>query len=594
MIVRFSEDCQFVVFQHESGIEYKYLHEYPAFLKQGPVFYIPAKINVLYNVLKRLKSNKRLKVRVQKEVQELADSTFSLKPIPESFKYHTTPKDFQDIALRYIYTLGSAGILLDPGMGKSKVILDYIHLMGFKRSFIVCPKPLLFVWEDEIQIHRPELTYYTVKTTDWEKELDGIMSHDITIINYSKVSLLKEQIKKLSVDFMHLDEFLIKSASTDRTKDLTEISKGIPYKAGGSGTLVNNSVLDVFPPIRYLEPALVGYSSANFMSRYTVQVKNKESGRSHVVAYKGIQEVRSILESCCIVMTKDEWLKDMPAKKFHDIHVPMSDAQKEAFSSLARNYMASFGNHTVEIDNPLVMLSKLYQISNGFVYIPEKVETELSEKDLALNNDLEDLLQKSQRTGKKKPKRQTYFFEEQPKVEALRKLVKETLSNKRSILWFNMQAEFELISAMLEEEGIKFLSIKGGDKEIGRKVRLFNKDPSYQLLVCQAKSVNYGITVLGTTIEKMEEEDFEVFPSLAPEVHTQIFYSINFSLEVYLQQQDRIHRLGQTHECNYYRIFASNDIEFKIRDALEDKMSLRKDMLVDIALKIRDSASNLV
>jgi SNF2 family DNA or RNA helicase len=145
-----------------------------------------------------------------------------------------------------------------------------------------------------------------------------------------------------------------------------------------------------------------------------------------------------------------------------------------------------------------------------------------------------------------------------------------------------MEAEYQQIKAMLDEEGMSYMTIKGGESKTGEKVRLFNRDPSIQWLVCQAKSVNYGITVLGTTLEKMEDSDLEVFPSIAPEVHTQVFYSLNFSLEVYLQQQDRIHRLGQKHVCDYYRIFANTPVEKRIREAIENKMSLKLDMLVDV------------
>ena len=101
--------------------------------------------------------------------------------------------------------------------------------------------------------------------------------------------------------------------------------------------------------------------------------------------------------------------------------------------------------------------------------------------------------------------------------------------------------------------------------------------------MCQAKSVNYGITVLGTNEEKLETSDYEVAPGITPEVFTEIFYSLNFSLEVYLQQQDRIHRLGQEHECEYYRLITDSPIEKRIVGAIEDKLELKYEMLVDVA-----------
>jgi SNF2 family DNA or RNA helicase len=286
-------------------------------------------------------------------------------------------------------------------------------------------------------------------------------------------------------------------------------------------------------------------------------------------------------------MTKEKWLT-LPPKHFHDIFVPLTEEQKRVSQELTRNYFSIVGGIEMEIDNALVMLSKLYQISNGFLYwTPPGEENEVE-------NETTELLADEPKKRKKKLKRQTIFFEDSAKIEALRKLTGETLPDRRAIIWFNMEAEYTLIKNMLEQQGKTFLTIKGGESDTGGKVRLFNTDPSIQYLVCQARSVNYGITVLGTTMEKLEETDFEIFPGISPEVHTQIFYSMNFSLEVYLQQQDRIHRLGQKHDCDYYRIFALSPVEKKIREAITEKLTIRHSLLVDIAEKIHNEEGGLV
>lgn len=600
MLIKFNQDKTKVFFINEDAKEYKKLMEFPAFLREGPYFYVPAKWAAARNVYMRMRNDfKTMPFKVDKDVHEFLTTQPKLREIPESFKFFTEPMDFQRIALRFMYTVGSGGILLDPGMGKSKVTLDYIALQGFKKVLIVCPKPLLFVWEDEIKVHRPDLNFYTVKSTDWDKEKEGILKHQVIIVNYNKAVTFEEEFKTVGFEYIHLDEFLIKDPKTTRTKSLTALSKVIPFRSGGSGTLINNSLMDVFCPVRFLEPALVGWNYTHFLDRHAVRVATKKGEQGSVqaiVAFKGMDIARSILESCSIVMTKDEWLKGkIPEKRFHDIYVPLSGEQKEIYDSLARNYIAQFRGEYIEIDNPLVMLSKLYQVSNGFLYKTDKPEVDIKQGDAFAANDMDDLLQDG-KERKRKPKRQTMFFEEQPKVEALRKLVCETIPTKKAIIWFNMSAELELIEAMMQKEGKTYSVIKGGESNIGKKVREYNANPAIQYLICQAKAVNYGITVLGTTNEKLEDEDsdYEVMPNINPEVHTEIFYSMNFSLEVYLQQQDRIHRIGQKHVCDYYRIFANSSIEHQIRKAAIDKMSIREEILVDIAHKIRESGDELV
>jgi SNF2 family DNA or RNA helicase len=156
------------------------------------------------------------------------------------------------------------------------------------------------------------------------------------------------------------------------------------------------------------------------------------------------------------------------------------------------------------------------------------------------------------------------------------------LKNEKFLLWFNLNGEFYLIKQLLERLGINFLVIRGGEKSIGKKVKEFNENPSIQVLLCQAKSVNYGITVLGSKPEELEKRHLEMLPEINTRVHIEVFFSINFSLEVYLQQQDRIHRLGQELECLYYRLFTNSSIEIKIRHSIDNKLEIKTELLKDI------------
>jgi SNF2 family DNA or RNA helicase len=278
-------------------------------------------------------------------------------------------------------------------------------------------------------------------------------------------------------------------------------------------------------------------------------------------------------------MTKAEWLK-LPPKTFHRKYIPISEEQRKAYDELSRNYITSIDGSTLEIDNALVMLSKLYQISNGFLYITKEAE--------GLGDILPLLELDKPKKKASKANRETKFFPKQPKIQALNSLLDYELKCKKAIIWFNMEAEYILIKDLLERRGDSFLTIKGGESGTGNKVRQFNKTPSIRWLVCQAKSVNYGITVLGTSLEKLEASDIEALPNVSSEVSDEVFYSLNYSLEVFLQQQDRIHRIGQNNECNYWLLIANTSVEHSIKEAIENKMTIREDMLIDIARKLQN------
>ena len=609
MQIQFNDDHSRIYFISEQATEYSGLYKFPGLLKEGSNYYIPSKLQLAFNVIHRIQ--KQFKhISIEKSVLDFINSNFKLKELPPDFKFFTEPMPFQRIALRFQYTVESGGLLLAPGMGKSKVVLDYIALMKFKKSVIVCPKPLLFVWEDEVATHRPDLSIYVVGDLEkeriayeeevdgklvkkykyvvdrekaWAKELENINKAQVIAINYNKAVTFNDELRAIGFDFIHLDEFLIKDHTTERTKAVTLLSKNIPYRCGGSGTLINNTPLDMFAPVRYLEPSLVGGNFNHFQDRYTVRRGPKDSHIKFTVGFKNLDEARSILESCCIVMSKEEWLP-LPAKIFHKKFIPMSDEQRRVYDELSRNYMTTFQGSTLEIDNALVMLSKLYQISNGFLYITKEAEG-LREILPTLDGDKTEGKAKASKTN-----RETKYFPEQPKIEALNGLLDNELKSKKAIIWFNMEAEYFLIRDLLEKRGESFLTIRGGEKGTGDKVRLFNKTPSIRWLVCQAKSVNYGITVLGTSIEKLAESDVEALPNVSPTVSDEVFYSINYSLEVFLQQQDRIHRMGQKDICNYWILIANTSVEHSIREAIENKMTIREDMLVDIAKRMKQDS----
>lgn len=593
MKVTFTEKRDQVVFLSENTADTKKLDKFPGFERRGLYYVAPAVLPVVYNLISRWQ--KQHQISLTPEISEWVKSPFKLKALPESFKFHTSPVVFQEIALRYLYTLGSAGLLLDPGMGKSKVVLDYIFLAKFPKSLLVCPSPLLFVWEDEAAKHRPELVPYVVRTTDWGVEGPLIKAAAVVVINYNKAVIFKHRLAEVGFNFIHVDEFLIKDPSTERTKSLTWLARHIPYRCGGSGTLINNSPLDVFSPVRYLQPALVGGDFTSFKTRYAVEreVPKKEesqSVRKAIVAFRDQPEIRSILDSCCIVMTKEEWLK-LPAKHYHEIEVSLEGDQKQTYYDLMKNYYAQVQDVEVEADNALVMMSKLFQIAQGFLYsYPEKPRDVMA--DLFGEPSGSD---KPEKVKRKLSERRVTFFESQPKVKALERLLTGELAKTKAIIWFNLGGELTLIKELLDRLGGEYLVIKGGDNEIGNKVRTFNSNPGISWLVCQAKAVNYGITVLGRKEEDLDDEEREAFPGVDPSVSTEVFFSRNFSQETYLQQQDRVHRLGQTRECHYYLLMTNSPVERKVKTALEDKLIIRRSMLVDAAREMLQEVScNLV
>lgn len=602
----------------ENTTDHNKLVKFPGFQRFKGKFLIPKKPEVIRNLIERFKKVYKDPIKVSKEFIEYMKASPELLPIPEDFDWVNRPYPHQELALRFLYTHGSAGLLLEPGLGKTFVVLNYIKLKEFSKSLIICPRALLFVWEDEVAEHRPDLSVYVMESTNWSDKLlnaetrlkkwesklaecdegtdeyakarTNVMSckrelkkipvdmeedqrkadeADIVVINYEKVAGGLKYLTGMKFDFVAIDEGLIKSMTTARTKSIHKLCSGIPYRVIMSGTLINNGPLDVYSPVKLIEPSLVGGGYGAF-EHYYARIARTAKGRRFVagVGKRQTEEIRDMLRSCSIVMTKDEWL-NLPDKHFHRIKVPMSDHQRELYDTLKSNHICQIEDYYISVNNPLTISCYLNQIANGFLYV---YDGEYEEDDFAdLFDDYE---------AADKGVRSTVFIES-GKKDALRGLIEGQLSNSKFILWYNMQAEYDQITEVLKEMGVEFLSIRGGSKDTGGIVHAFNKSGKVQVLVAQSQSVNYGITVLGKDPEELERAGVEVLPDFDTTVSNHVFWSLGWSLERYTQQQDRSHRIGQKNDCHYWILATDCGIEDLVWERLDKKENIRSAILVD-------------
>lgn len=570
--MKFSRSEGYVTFTPETPAEVRALKNTPAFEGKYGEYKAVDKIPVLQNVVSRLP------ITITNPWANKKPALLELNP---DFKFHTSPFKHQHIAVRYLHTNRGGGLLLDPGLGKTKIVLDYIKHEGFHKVLIICPKPLTFVWDEEIDVHRPELTKTIFTTTDWKSHAKNVC---VWVLNYRKAVMLLPELLDVPFDAMFIDEGLVKNPDSDQTKAITMLSTGIPIRVIMSGTLINNSEIDLFSPVRILEPSLVGGSYTKFRDTYfELWSPYKTEDKRHIKVItnaKDPSQMRSILRACSLVMRKEDWL-DLPSKTFIDRVVELPRSTAHHYYELLSNYATVVGDIAITCDNALSLLCKLTQISNGFAY-----ENEEGFDDLFLPKPKTKV-----KNAKGKKYRPTYFFQEQPKITELHQILTAEERDERVIVWYSMSAEKELIEKMFKENHITFLTIGGGDKNLRQKVKDFNSDNTIKVLLCQAKTLNYGVTILGQSAKEDEDDEDDaslLSTSFTSLVCTQVFYSLTNSLEVFLQQQDRIHRIGQVRDCKYYLILSNSPVEMGIVDRIRNKIEIRQFMLEDIITKARE------
>src|SRR5690606_12836729 len=98
---------------------------------------------------------------VQPEVWRLAEQYWTahemrqLDPVRlPAFASRTEPWRHQKTGFWFAYHLPAAGLYMDMGSGKTKVVVDIVVNRGHRRVLVVCPKSAMYdVWERQVPAH---------------------------------------------------------------------------------------------------------------------------------------------------------------------------------------------------------------------------------------------------------------------------------------------------------------------------------------------------------------------------------------------------------------------------------------------------------
>ena len=497
----------------------------------------PSKPLVIQNVIDRL------------GIRDLTIAPMKERALPEFFFYHTEPKPFQHDALVRLWTYRGLNLLLDPGLGKTKVLLDYIFLRKPEKTLIVCPSPLKGVWEEEMAKHRPELSLTAIN--DGKDEFSG----NILVMSYGMLRNRFSELLKWRAELIILDEALIQNNSKTAhfALDLAKFSK---ERILASGSLVNNGPANLYYPLRFSEPSLVGGSFNRFKERYLITQKTSvpgNDGKRKSISVptgktKNLEELRSIVRATSIIMRKEEVLKDLPEQHFEEIHIDMPPEYRYQWDNIYSNAMLDVkGYDLIPLGNPLVIASRLAQLSAGFFYMENKVP---------------------------------WFLPDQPKIDVLLKHV--TNSRERGIIWIRYNAQSVLVEKALEEAGVTFLTVNGRTKDVPKTVRDFNNSDSVQFLVAQERVLNYGHTVLGNA----NDDDYLPLCSAVKEQH---LLTESYSYQVTTQQIGRTHRIGSLCEPYYYR-YLMTPLDYKVRATLDERRDVSETVLMHFLQELRQGS----
>ncbi len=451
----------------------------------------------------------------------------------EDLPFKTKPYPHQIKALDYVLQKPRFALLMEMGLGKTKVIVD-LHscLVGHGETapfLIVCPKSLIYNWEKEYKTHkfadiRPVgLVGSKAQKLKLLKAALEVKSAVALLINYEGIDNLYDELRKIQYAAMVLDESTkIKNHRSRRTKQCKILAKRSSRAYILTGNVTPNSPLDVYAQFNFLDPQILGYYSFfTFKSRYSIMGgwKGKE-----IVSFVNLKEMSERIGQASYRLMKEEVLPDLPAKQYHTIEVELHGEQKTAYEQMRESALMEIREHHLAAPVVLAKLTRLSQIAGGFV------------KD---NQD------------------KKVVFKPNSKLDALIDVIKSLPAKKKFIIWARFIPELEAIHRILLEMGFTSALFYGQTSYDDRRSIVQNFQDSnnpLQVIVGQMETGGYGHTLT--------------------QAWNVIYYSNSYSYGDRVQSEDRAHRIGLDHPVFYTDIIARSTIDRAIQAALKMKKDL--------------------
>lgn len=403
----------------------------------------------------------------------------------------------------------------------------------------------------------------------------------------------------------------IANHTTERTKAAHKLAPLAPYRRVMSGTPVAEGPFKIYSQIKWLDPNYwknFGLSSLQvFKTTFgifkTMNARGEagEDGKwikghqyQQLVEYRNLEYLQKLVAGIGSRVLKEDVL-DLPPKVYTRIEFEMTSKQMRMYDELVNVYRTEVeSGQVVEANSALVRLTRLQQITSGFVGVDETppiavgdlvilqcdgytVHGEIKELDPSGVGFVdghrvlpgqttapdptglewrEPFTLPTERLHRLVPTKQKVvdIFDkpgDNPRLMALLAIL-EPLTHK-VIIWARFTRDIDLICSELGEHAVRY------DGQVGTRERelaltSFREDPNVRYFVANPATLSMGVTLT--------------------QAKTVVYYSNNFQLEKRLQSEDRAHRIGQDQKVNIIDLIARESVDNHIVTTLREKFDL--------------------
>lgn len=556
-------------------------------LWQYPAFY-PLADRVIRD-LRTVAPDVPLSPKAQQWADRLAQVADDLRAmrLPNDFRFVTKPYEHQRLGLAHLFYLPRAALYFDRGLGKSKILTDYVRLLRHVRlphvTLCLAPRVTVRNMGKEIDLHSGGELRWLAILGERQRKLDLIAEaaaggYDVVLVTYGTAARMSEELGKLPYAVVAADEAQrIKEWSANQTKAAFNLAQRTYRRVILTGTATLGDPEDLYGPYRFLATYLFPENRVQFRNRF---VEVSPHNEHKVVGYKNLDILNERVAQLALRRTKEECL-DLPPRTVRDVVFDLSRQQVEAYDRLVlemglnvpdaerllEGLRAGVRQGDILMANVGVLLNKLAQVRSGFLLVPADGKALCRTCQYRRACEAADVRPfTSQCQVQKKPPPPTLTtFRENPALDTLKELLQAQLAmpNGKAIVWCKHAfpgTELDAIEALLREMKVGYVRVDGSTGDATQdRVDQFQQDPDTRVYLGQ---VSTGIGVTLTAADYM------------------VYYSTDCSLESYLQSIDRNYRIGQTRPVRVDRLVGAGTLDAAVFGLLEHKVDVDRMLTV--------------